>query len=150
MPADIKQSICYLDTTLFVYLFDTADQEKYRMARALFEHYLVSGKGRISVLVLSEWRNVMVKKFSASVDGAFRRKFIESMKSWKPTTITADMIIEADKLSERYNLSPFDSLHIQAALEGGCHYFLSEDMQNGLVINKKLTIRNPFAVELFP
>jgi hypothetical protein len=49
MPADIKQSICYLDTTLFVYLFDTVDQERYLMARALFEHYLVSGKGRISV-----------------------------------------------------------------------------------------------------
>lgn len=149
MPADIKQSACYLDTTLFVYLFDTADQEKYRMARALFEHYLVSGNGRISVLVLSEWRNVMLKKFSASVDGAFRRKFIESMKSWRPTTITADMIVEADRLSERYNLSPFDSLHIQAALESGCRYFLSEDMQNGLVINKKLTIRNPLAAELF-
>jgi predicted nucleic acid-binding protein len=149
MPADIKQSICYLDTTLFVYLFDTVDQEKYLKARALFEHYLVSGKGRISVQVLSEWRNVMIKKFSASVDGAFRRHFIESMKSWKPIVITADMIAEADKLTERYNLSPFDSLHIQAALESGCRYFLTEDMQNGLVINKKLTIRNPFAVELF-
>jgi predicted nucleic acid-binding protein len=150
MPADIKQSICYLDTTLFVYLFDTVDQEKYLRARALFEHYLVTGKGRISIQVLSEWRNVMIKKFSASVNGVFRRKFIESMKSWKPTAITTDMIVEADKLIERYNLSPFDSLHIQAALESECRYFLTEDMQDGLVINKKLTIRNPFIVDMFP
>ena len=31
------------------------------------------------------------------------------------------------------------------ALDMNCQYFLSEDMQDGLVINDKLTIVNPFS-----
>jgi predicted nucleic acid-binding protein len=150
MPvADLTNSICYLDTTIFVYLFDTVDQLKYRRARSLVDYYLTSGKGRISVQVLAEWRNVMVKKYSAVVDASFRQHFIAAMKAWNPVSVTMEMVVGADKLTERYNLSPYDSLHIQAALDAGCNYFLSEDMQSGLVIDKRLTIIDPFMLKDF-
>jgi len=151
MPAaDLADSICYLDTTIFVYLFDTVDQQKYRKARSLVDYYLTSGKGRISVQVLTEWRNVMVKKYSAIVDASFRQHFITAMKAWNPISVTVEMVVGADKLTERYNLSPYDSLHIQAALDAGCSYFLSEDMQNGLVIDNRLTILDPFLLKDLP
>ena len=150
MPVDLTSSICYVDTTIFVYLFDTTDQQKYQKARALTDYYLTNGNGRISVQVLSEWRNVMVKKFSAIVDASFRQRFITAMKAWNPISVTVEMVVNADKLTVRYNLSPYDSLHVQAALDAGCRYFLSEDMQNGLVIDKQLTILDPFSLEKFP
>ena len=43
-----------------------------------------------------------------------------------------------------YAFSYWDSLVISSALESGCSILYSEDMQNGQVINKKLTIKNPF------
>lgn len=43
-----------------------------------------------------------------------------------------------------YVFSYWDSLVISSALESGCSILYSEDMQNGQVINKKLTIKNPF------
>jgi predicted nucleic acid-binding protein len=44
-----------------------------------------------------------------------------------------------------YSRAYFDSLILAAALESGCDSLASEDMQNGLVIESRLTIRNPFA-----
>jgi predicted nucleic acid-binding protein len=38
----------------------------------------------------------------------------------------------------------FDGLVVAAALEAGCATLWSEDMQDGLVVDERLTIRNPF------
>jgi predicted nucleic acid-binding protein len=48
------------------------------------------------------------------------------------------------ELQERHALGFYDALIVAAAIEGGCTRLWSEDMQDGLRINR-LTIRNPFA-----
>lgn len=45
---------------------------------------------------------------------------------------------------QRYALSWFDSLIVAAAIETGCETLLTEDMQDGLVVDGTLTIVNPF------
>ena len=52
--------------------------------------------------------------------------------------------LNASRLREDYSLSHWDSLIISAALTGNAGILYSEDMQNGLVIDKQLTIVNPF------
>lgn len=64
---------------------------------------------------------------------------------WHPLQISSDTLLQADELCDRYHFSPYDSIHIECALELNCQYFLSEDMQDGLIVDKKLTIRNPYA-----
>lgn len=49
-------------------------------------------------------------------------------------------------LRDRYRLQFYDSLMLAAALEAGCTTFFSEDMQDGQVIDQKMTIKNPFKV----
>lgn len=44
----------------------------------------------------------------------------------------------------RYNLQPFDSKIVASALHTSCSTLYSEDMQHGLIIEKRLTIINPF------
>ena len=44
----------------------------------------------------------------------------------------------------RYEFSPYDSTIVAAALLADCETLWSEDMQDGLVVEKQLTIRNPF------
>ncbi len=51
----------------------------------------------------------------------------------------------ASWLRGKYSLSYWDSLICAAALEAGCAKLLSEDMQDGLVIDGRLEIVNPFA-----
>jgi predicted nucleic acid-binding protein len=47
-------------------------------------------------------------------------------------------------LAERYGLSVHDAMIVAAALIGGCDVLYSEDMQDGMLIDKQLTICNPF------
>jgi predicted nucleic acid-binding protein len=56
-----------------------------------------------------------------------------------PSTISS-----AFPLSLKYGFSYWDSLIVAAALTSGCSTLLSEDMQDGLLIEGKLRIKNPF------
>lgn len=144
MNAKYSQSICYLDTNLLIYMFDDSDPVKQQKANELYLHSLMTGLGRISVQVMSEWRNAMVKKFSHLVDNDYRREFLETLQAWNPLQISPKIIINADHLCDHYAFSPYDAIHVQAALELDCAYFLSEDLQDGLVVQGTLTIVNPF------
>jgi predicted nucleic acid-binding protein len=59
--------------------------------------------------------------------------------------LTADTHDRGAALAERYGLSVYDAMIVSAALLSGCATLYSEDMHDGLVIERKLTIRNPFA-----
>ncbi len=113
-------------------------------ANELYLHFLTTGLGRISVQVMSEWRNAMVRKFHNLIDNAYRREFLETLQAWNPLQISPEIILNADRLCDHYAFSPYDAIHIQAALELDCRYLLSEDLQDGLVVQGTLTISNPF------
>ena len=49
------------------------------------------------------------------------------------------------QIAERFDLSIYDALIVSAALLSGCTTLYSDDMQDGQVIERQLTIRNPFA-----
>ncbi|SMD04113.1 PIN domain-containing protein [Rhizobium sp. RU36D] len=48
-------------------------------------------------------------------------------------------------VAERYGLSTYDAMIVASAIIAGCETLLSEDMQDGLVIDGRLRIINPFA-----
>jgi predicted nucleic acid-binding protein len=49
------------------------------------------------------------------------------------------------ELRSRYSLSYWDSIMVSSALEKACSFLVTEDLQDGLVIDKKLCIYNPLA-----
>ena len=52
--------------------------------------------------------------------------------------------LNALKLKQNYNLQFYDALIVSTALKNSCTILYSEDMQDKLVIEKKLKIINPF------
>ena len=144
MKDEFSHSLCYCDTNIFVYMHDDKEREKREISNLLYKSLLQTGNGRISVQVISEWRNTMIKKFSHFVSNDVRRKFIRILEVLKPLAITPAIILKADELCDSYSFSPYDAIHVQSALEQNCQYFLSEDMQDGLVVQETLTIRNPY------
>jgi predicted nucleic acid-binding protein len=106
MNADYLQSLCYLDTNLLIYMFDDKDVVKQQKANELYLYFLTTGLGRISVQVMSEWRNAMVKKFAHLVDNAYRREFLETLQAWHPLQISPEIILSADRLCDHYSFSP--------------------------------------------
>lgn len=144
MSDDFWNSRSYLDTNIFIYLFDSSDPGKNQCASLIYDHFLRNGNGRISVQVISEWRNVIMKKYGDIVDSDTRREFLSCLKAFNPWLITPETIISADKLCDKYSFSPYDSIHVQSAIEMNCSFLLSEDLQHGQIIENKLKIVNPF------
>lgn len=66
------------------------------------------------------------------------------MKTCSLTLIDQATILSAFKSSVQYQYSHWDSLIIASALQNNCNKLYSEDLQNGQIIEKKLTIINPF------
>lgn len=55
-----------------------------------------------------------------------------------------ETLLTASRLRSRHQFSFWDSLMISAALEGGAAIFFSEDMHDGLLVENRLRISNPF------
>lgn len=99
----------------------------------------------ISVQLLNEFTNVARRKLGFGWPKI--ASAIDDVVRLCPTIVnlTPELHHEARRIGQRYKLSIYDALIIAAALHAGCDLLYSEDMQDGLVIEKRLTIRNPFA-----
>ena len=128
----------FIDSNICLYLFDK-DKAKASIAGKLFTNEAV-----ISTQVLAEVANVLVKKFLFSKkDTVETIRFIRNQVDVQP--VTPDVIELASGIFIRYGFSFFDSMIIAAALTAGCSTLYSEDLHSKQVIDKKLTILNPFA-----
>ncbi len=56
--------------------------------------------------------------------------------------------LDALDLVERHNFAFYDALMVAAALRADSKVFFSEDMQDGLIVEGRLEIVNPFASRL--
>ena len=61
-----------------------------------------------------------------------------------PVPISLDTHKGALAIAEKYGYNIYDALIAAAALESGCKTLYSEDLQDGQIINRQLTVRNPF------
>ena len=59
-------------------------------------------------------------------------------------TVETDDYLGGLRIFREYHFSWWDSLIVATALRADCSTFLSEDMQNGFVVDGRLTIVNPF------
>jgi predicted nucleic acid-binding protein len=127
----------FLDTNVLLYLA-SGDPAKADRAEAA----LAAG-GVISVQVLNELLSVARRKMRMTF--ADTRAFLEMLRALvtvQPLTVETHETGLA--LAERYGFSVYDAMIVASALHAGCDVLLSEDMQDGLVIEQGLRIVNPF------
>jgi predicted nucleic acid-binding protein len=104
---------------------------------------LLGSGGTISVQVLNEIAHVALRKFKMS--WADTRSFLSTtsdLLSIEPLTVRTHGA--GLRLAERYGFAIYDSMIVAAALQAGCNTLWSEDMQDGLIVEKRLRIVNPF------
>ena len=127
----------FFDTNVLLYLLSGDDAKADRA-----EEVLASG-GVISVQVLNEFASVAARKLQMSM--AEIREVLTTIRAvCKVVPINEETHDKGLELSERYALSIYDAMIVAAALLSGCKMLLSEDMQDGQVIDGSLEIRNPF------
>ena len=129
----------FFDTNILLYLLSEDD------AKADAAEALVGEGGHLSVQVLNEFASVATRKLDMT--HAEARDVLAPIRAicqvHALTEVTHELGVH---LAERYRLSIYDGMIAAAALDAGCTTLFSEDMQDGLLIERSLRIRNPFRV----
>lgn len=126
------------DSNVLLYLVAVNDE---RAARA---RDVVARGGTISVQALNEVVNVGRRKLK--MPWPELEDLVQELKD-ELSIVPVDLGTheEACRLAQRYKLAFYDAAIVAAALLAECDTLWSEDMHDGLVVDGRLTIRNPFA-----
>ena len=133
----------FFDTNVLFYLFDAAAPDKRARARVLYEEHTASGELVISTQVLIELYASLTRKARRDPDQVL--EVISLLAQERVMPADAPFVERALHLSREHQLSPWDGLIVQAAIDADCSVLFSEDMHAGLRIGS-LGIVNPFAI----
>jgi len=127
-----------LDTNILIYSHFRNDERKRTIAHELLSHYPI-----VSTQVVSEYLNVMKRLLSIP-----KFELLELCALWMNEChiqiVEKSTINIAKQIVQRYDLQLFDSIIVATAIEADCKILYSEDMQHNMIINRQLTIINPF------
>jgi predicted nucleic acid-binding protein len=131
----------FLDSNVLVYAFTTDE-------RAAAAQALLQDRPAISVQGLNEFANVARRKLGMGWEEI--RDAVSALRTLCSTVLALDVAAhdEALRIAEGYGYSIFDALVIASALQAGSETLWSEDMQDGMVIDGRLRIVNPFRKEI--
>jgi predicted nucleic acid-binding protein len=133
----------FFDTNVIVYLA-SGDPAKADLA----ERAIARG-GTISVQVLNEFSNVARRKMQLSWDET--QTFLSTIRSLLSVVpLTVESHLQGLALAQRYSLTVYDAMIAASALQADCNTLWSEDMQDGIVLDGKLQVKNPFRVRVPP
>lgn len=134
----------FMDSNVFVYMFDETDNRKRDTAVRLVESALHTGSASISFQVIHEILNVVTRKVATPMTSGDAKRFMEEVlvPLWRVSP-SVGLYNRALDIQARYRYGFYDSLIVAAALEEGCTRLYTEDLQDGQKI-EGLTIENPF------
>ncbi|MCJ7582994.1 MAG: PIN domain-containing protein [Candidatus Aminicenantes bacterium] len=133
----------FLDTNIIVYAHDRSSEDKHAVAKEIMNYLWENRKGVISVQVLQEFYVCVTKKILKPMLIKNARVILEYLSTWDVVANDKYLTLKAIDVQERYRFSFWDSLIIQAAIQGQACTLLSEDLPSGQVV-KDLKILNPF------
>ena len=127
----------FLDTNILVYAF-------VEDPRAAVAEALLAQKCETSVQALNEFANVARRKLCMAWGEVEEALTLLKTLCGTIHPVTLETHTDALRLAQRYGFSIYDALIVAAALRAGCDTLYSEDMQDGLVVEAQVTLRNPF------
>ena len=138
-PSEAGQASAFVDTNIWVYAHLSVPGDK-RHERALA--LVQSGVGMvISPQVVAEYYNVMLR--NARDDAWIQANLHAMFARTRLQPANADVLTTALSLRNRYGFSFWDCQIAAAALQARCDTLLTEDLQDGQVLEEKLRVVNP-------
>lgn len=122
----------FVDTNLLVYAHDSSAGVKHDRARGLVERLWHDRTGVLSTQVLQELY-VSLRKARQPLPASDARQIVADYLRWEIVVNTGESVLEAAALEERYRLSFWDALIVQAAAVSGAEVLYSEDLSHGQV-----------------
>jgi predicted nucleic acid-binding protein len=133
----------FFDTNVLIYFIDEDEPEKREIARSLIEEHLVGGDGMISVQVLREFYSAARKLRRPLLDER-AEDMVRYFSTFRTLPEDVGTVLRAIRRGRELGFSFWDALIVEAALKGGADRLLTEDLQEGRVI-EGMRIENPFS-----
>ena len=132
----------FIDTNVLLYA-DAGDAgDKQRLAVALIRSHMVEASGVVSTQVLQEFAAAGLRKLGLPLE--LVRARLEFFAGFEVISASPKAILQALDVRQRWNLSFYDALIVQAAQASGCTELLTEDLHAGANFNG-VRVVNPFA-----
>jgi len=128
----------FFDSNILIYAMVSGDSRRERAQQ------LVAQGGVISVQVLNEFVAVARRKMRTPWKDVSEALDAIRLLFPSPVSITQDTHEAALKIAQQYGFGIYDAMIAASALESNCSTLYSEDLQDGQVVDDRLTIRNPF------
>jgi len=133
-----------VDTNILVYAYDNANTTKQEKALAILDELAVTGRGVLSVQVLSEFVVTVTRKIALPIDFASVQKSIENyLRSWPIYDLTGFIVLEAIRGVQQHHFSYWDAQIWATARLNQVPVVLSEDFTSGRTV-EGVTFVNPF------
>ena len=133
----------FVDTNILLYAHDSGTGIKHERARDLMDRLWSLRQGVLSTQVLQEFAISLRRKISPPLSTRETREWITQYMRWEVVVNTSRSVLNALEIEERYQISFWDALIVQAAESAGAETLYTEDMQRGRKFGG-LTIVNPF------
>ncbi len=128
----------FLDTNVLIYSVAKND------ARSEVAEGLLAAGGVVSVQVFNEFAAAARRKLGMSWDDIAEALDAIRILCPSPRPISIETHDAAVKLARTHGFHLYDALVVASALAADCETLYTEDLQDGQVIEARLTIRNPF------
>jgi len=135
------ESTYFIDTNIWLYAFiQGQDAEKNRVARSVIKACEIV----ISTQIINEMCVNLIKKMSFS-EIEIQNLIASLHRKYNVFELSQDILLKTSQIRDIHSFSFWDSIVAASALDCDANYLISEDMQNGFLLEERLKIVNPFA-----
>ena len=132
-----------VDSNILVYSVDVSEDVKQRRSIDVLSRLDLSQRGALSAQILGESYNSMTTRIAIPLAASEAETIIVAYsESWTVFDLNASVVREAIRISHQHQLAYWDGLLFAAARMNGASVLLTEDMQDGQVVDG-VTIVNP-------
>jgi len=131
----------FVDTNVLVYLFDNDSREKQNQARQLLEKEAENIV--LSTQVLGEFYVTVTRKLATPLEPSLARDAVDDLCALRVRALRAELVQAAVRRSDASQLSYWDALIVETAIDAGATILLTEDLQHGQEFNG-LRVVDPF------
>jgi len=133
----------FVDTNILIYAHDESTGSKQPRAMRLIDTLWEERRGVLSTQVLQEFAVNLRRVVAVPLSHSEVRRRIQNFLSWEVVSDPPRAILRSLEIEERYQLSFWDAMIVQAAESAGCEILYSEDFTHGREYEGVLVV-NPF------
>ena len=135
----------FLDTNILIYAYDHDAGAKHDYAGQIVRRLFETATGCLSTQVLQEFCE-NARRGNRTFSAQKLREWVGIFLQWHVVVNNADSVITALTFEERYQISFWDALIVQAAQVSGAEILYSEDLNHGHWYGS-VRVVNPFLPE---